>query len=66
MSRHPIDTAKHQVDPHRLARAVAYSRQSGEAGLHPSVKSLTRRYLAMPGDTTRLQQFLRIVRGRLA
>lgn len=66
MSRHLIDTAAHQDEPGRFARSVAFARAEGEAGLHPSVKSLTRRYLSTPDDSTRLREFLRIVRGRLA
>lgn len=62
MTRHIIDHASPYHDPFNLPRALAHSRALGDAGLHPAVKALTRRYLSEPNDALRLQAFLRIVR----
>jgi len=65
MTRHVVDHAQPTQDPAHLERALAMSRKFGDAGLHPTVRALTRRYIAVPNDKTRLTEFLRIVRGRL-
>lgn len=64
--RHITDSNAMPEESGRFGRGIRLARQSGEAGLHPAIKSLTRRYLVAPDDGARLQQFLRIVRGRLA
>jgi len=64
--RHIIDSNAMPHEAGRFGRGIQLARQSGEAGLHPAVKALARRYLAAPDDGMRLQQFLRIVRGQLA
>lgn len=64
--RHIIDSNVVTDEPGRFGRGIQLARQSGESGLHPAIKSLTRRYIAAPDDGARLRQFLRIVRGRLA
>lgn len=64
--RHITDTSPTPPEPRRLSRAILLGRQMGEYGVHPAILALTRRFLAEPNDGTRLQQFLRIVRGRLA
>lgn len=66
MTRHIIDTFTPDEDRFNLPRALAHSRALGEAGLHPSIKALTRRYMTDPNDSRRLQAFLRIVRGHQA
>ena len=66
MSRHIADHAEPQRDPARLARALGLALSNGEAGPHPAIISLNRRAKDVPQDATRLAEFLRIDRGRVA
>lgn len=64
--RHITDRNPVPEESGRFGRGIHLSRQSGEAGLHPATKALTRRYIAAPDKGLRLQQFMRIVRGQMA
>ena len=64
--RHIVDRNSLPDESGRFGRGIQLARQSGEAGLHPAIKALTRRYLAAPDRGLRLQQFMRIMRGQLA
>lgn len=65
MSKNPIDH-DHTGDSARTARYSRLDRiRAGEAG-HPKVKMIDRRMRKGRTDASRLKQFLRIERGRLA
>lgn len=64
MTRHVADTDHGAPGSARLRQYMAIERENGPA--HPASKLLWRRPIARPVANRRMQEFLRIARGRTA